>query len=312
MPRRPHTSLSAPLFATILLIAPVSAAHAIATDYLFSFGSFGTGDGQFNSPQRLAIGPSGAVYVLDSGNQRIEKFDAEGNFITKWVSARPGTGNLTGLDVGPDGKVYALLNTVIQVFDANGVYSFPFFFNFGSSSSTSTDLEFDPAGNLLVFDTQASTCMARRSPSAANLGLVFCYGEPFGGPAVDADGEVFFCSSNSGLTPERIYKRTPAGAAIMNWDAQVHRLNTDAAGNLYGVDFLGDAVRMYDNNGAFLGQFGSPGSGPGQFHVPYDIAVGPDGRIYVADRDNHRIQVFGTGPVPTVPMTWGRIKADYR
>src|SRR5437879_5302356 len=37
---------------------------------------------------------------------------------------------------------------------------------------------------------------------------------------------------------------------------------------------------------------GSPGSGPGQFNRPWSVAIGPDGRIVVADTFNSRIQVF--------------------
>lgn len=47
-------------------------------------------------------------------------------------------------------------------------------------------------------------------------------------------------------------------------------------------------------NGAvtFERQFGSYGSGAGQFNNPRDVAIGPLGRFYVADKDNHRVQVF--------------------
>jgi len=40
--------------------------------------------------------------------------------------------------------------------------------------------------------------------------------------------------------------------------------------------------------------WGTQGSGPGQFQDPRGIAVGPEGRVYVADGGNHRIQVFDT------------------
>lgn len=43
---------------------------------------------------------------------------------------------------------------------------------------------------------------------------------------------------------------------------------------------------------AFERQFGAPGTGAGQFNNPRDVAIGPLGRFYVADKDNHRVQVF--------------------
>jgi tripartite motif-containing protein 71 len=45
------------------------------------FGSFGSGNGQLNSPREVAIDGSGNIYVADAGNSRIEKFDSNGNFI---------------------------------------------------------------------------------------------------------------------------------------------------------------------------------------------------------------------------------------
>ena len=48
----------------------------------------------------------------------------------------------------------------------------------------------------------------------------------------------------------------------------------------------------FDGNGRFLKKWGSPGTGPGQFDTPHSIVVNPQGLIYVADRQNRRIQIF--------------------
>jgi DNA-binding beta-propeller fold protein YncE len=49
-----------------------------------SFGSFGSGNGQLNSPRDIAIDGLGNIYVADAGNSRVEKFDSAGNFL--WAS----------------------------------------------------------------------------------------------------------------------------------------------------------------------------------------------------------------------------------
>ena len=52
-----------------------------------------------------------------------------------------------------------------------------------------------------------------------------------------------------------------------------------------------------------LRQFGSQGAAPGQFNFPRNLAVAPDGRLYVADTGNHRIQVFD--PQGNFVRQWG-------
>jgi DNA-binding beta-propeller fold protein YncE len=64
-------------------------------------------------------------------------------------------------------------------------------------------------------------------------------------------------------------------------------------GDLYISDGYGNArVHRFSPDGRLLASWGEPGSGPGQFHVPHGIAVSPDGTVYVADRENSRVQLF--------------------
>jgi DNA-binding beta-propeller fold protein YncE len=64
-------------------------------------------------------------------------------------------------------------------------------------------------------------------------------------------------------------------------------------GELYVTDGYGNArVHRFSFNGELIGSWGEPGVGPGQFMLPHGIAVHPDGRVFVADRENDRIQIF--------------------
>jgi len=60
----------------------------------------GTGNGELTSPAGVATDASGNVYVVDSGNSRIQKFDASGNFLTTWGSSG---GGMAGLFQNPKG-----------------------------------------------------------------------------------------------------------------------------------------------------------------------------------------------------------------
>jgi sugar lactone lactonase YvrE len=69
----------------------------------------------------------------------------------------------------------------------------------------------------------------------------------------------------------------------------------DPQGNIFVSDgYTNNRVVKYDKDGRFLAQVGSEkaGSEPGQFNLPHGIAVDAKGNVYVADRSNHRLQVF--------------------
>ena len=64
-------------------------------------------------------------------------------------------------------------------------------------------------------------------------------------------------------------------------------------GDLYVSDGYGNCrVHQFSPTGTLKRSWGVVGKGPGQFHLPHGIAVAADGRVFVCDRENDRIQVF--------------------
>ena len=64
-------------------------------------------------------------------------------------------------------------------------------------------------------------------------------------------------------------------------------------GDIYVADGYGNAcVHKFAPNGKLLKSWGTPGSDPGEFNIVHNIACDDDGWVYVADRENHRVQVF--------------------
>jgi DNA-binding beta-propeller fold protein YncE len=64
-------------------------------------------------------------------------------------------------------------------------------------------------------------------------------------------------------------------------------------GDIYVSDGYGNAmVHKYAPDGRHLLSWGGPGTEPGQFNLPHNICCDPDGWVYVADRESHRIQIF--------------------
>jgi DNA-binding beta-propeller fold protein YncE len=72
-------------------------------------------------------------------------------------------------------------------------------------------------------------------------------------------------------------------------------------GDIYVSDGYGNSrVHKYAPNGKLLLSWGGPGTDPGEFNIAHNITCDADGWVYVADRENHRVQVFdGNGKYET-------------
>jgi DNA-binding beta-propeller fold protein YncE len=110
----------------MILVQSISSS-SFTTSYHFvnQWGSSGSGDGQFSNPSGIAIDSSGNVYVSDSNNDRVQKFDSNGFFIKKWGSSGSGDGQFSnphGIAIDSSGNVYVADsgNKRIQKFNSDG------------------------------------------------------------------------------------------------------------------------------------------------------------------------------------------------
>jgi len=86
------------------------------------------------------------------------------------------------------------------------------------------------------------------------------------------------------------YRTVERGGPPFNYPTN---LAVAPSGELYVTDGYGNArVHRFAPDGRLLNSWGEPGTGPGQFQVPHGIAISPDGIVFVADRENSRIQRF--------------------
>ncbi|MBL8057018.1 MAG: SMP-30/gluconolactonase/LRE family protein, partial [Anaerolineales bacterium] len=220
---------------------------------------------------------AGNLYVADLGNSRVQKFAADGSYLTKWGNWGSGTGqfkNPWGVAVAADGYVYVADsgNNRMQKFTSTGGYVS----QWGSAGPNPGQLN---------------------DPGAVDVGY-----------SAQGAAEVYVVDSAS----YRVQKFSAGGDYLRQWGSAT---NTDQlwrprglalglTGDVYVADANNSRVQVYSPAGTWLRSWGSLGTGAGQFDAVSDIAIDGAGRVFVAEtphsdayppRDdpaNHRVQVF--------------------
>jgi len=267
--------------------------------FLMQSGTLGNGPGQFNSPSGVAVDPSGDAYVADTTNNRIQKFDSSGGFLTEWGFRGRADGNFGGLrSVAVDASGNVLVsdfgNDRVQKFTGSGV----FLGKWGAAGGGNgqfmrpTDIAVDVAGNILVADSieiflpDGTNDRIQMFDSAG--GFLAKWGGPGTGPGEFGVDPAFFVS-DAGL----IRQGGPFGIAV------------DVSGDVYVTDEFNHRIQKFSNSGLFLTQWGSFGTGDGQFNRPQGIDVDASGNVFITDRGNNRVQKFSsTGVFMT---KWGSL-----
>jgi uncharacterized protein (TIGR03663 family) len=272
----------------------------------------GSDQSQFRKPRGLAVGPDGSVYVADANNHRIQKFDAEGNFLLAWGgqgvldagAGDPGKFNEPwGVAVGPDGSVYVAdtWNHRVQKFDANGNF-ITMWGRFGNDEAPDAfwgprGIAVGPDGKVYVADT-GNKRIAVFDPNGANLDTIGSGGfdpglfdEPVG-LAFAPNGTLYVADTWN----QRIQMLTPNAAGeyvfakeweVLGWFGQGIEnkpfLAVDEQSRVYVTDPENYRVLAFDAAGNFLAMWGDYGFDPTTFNLPLGIAVDAAGNIYVTD-----------------------------
>jgi sugar lactone lactonase YvrE len=234
-----------------------------------SFGTAGSGDGQFKRAAAVAIGSGGAIYVGEQDNYRVQKFDSSGNYLAKWGvlrGTRDGQFRLpTDVAVDGAGNVYVAdyENSRVQRFTAGGA----FVRKWGTPGTGDGQFQnlrgiaSDAAGNIYTLE----------QPSYGN--------DPNQGvQKFDANGN-FITRFANGAGPDTGHTAAPYGIAV-----------SPANGQVYVTD--SNRILRFLPDGTFVSAWGTQGSGPGQLWAAQGIGIDSTGNVYVADTNNNRVQKF--------------------
>jgi sugar lactone lactonase YvrE len=228
----------------------------------------GLGDGEFNLPTGMTIDSDGYIYVADAGNHRVQKFYPDGTFYKKWESE-----GISDIAIDTEGYVYVSdqLNHRIQKFDLEGNY----FTEWGGAGSDEGQFNF-PHG-ITVFTVNDSTYVYVADSLNHRVQKFSSNGDYITewGAEVSVDGEF----------------RQPVGIAA---DAEGYIYVTESSVDIFSHEGINRVQKFRDNGTSIesVGAWGTTGPNPGQLDAPYDLAVHSNGKVYVVETINNRVQVF--------------------
>ncbi len=289
------------------------------------FGSQGSAPGQFQSPRGIEVGPNGFIYVADAGNNRIQKFTADGQFVAAWnviemeEMETMEAGGIQGLNdpwdvaVAPDGFIYVAdtWNHRIRKLDTDGnpitAWGVSGQYGPGDASGQSAfygprGIAIGPGGRVYVTDTGNKRVQVFESDGQfvfqwGGGGILEGYLDEPVGIAFGPDGAVYVADTWN----RRVQVFDENGAflrqwPIAGWDAglpdEKPYLAVDTKGYVYVTDPGHYRVLVFDGLGNYVLSFGQYSSDGQSFASPIGIAVGEDGSIYVTDAHNGQVLVF--------------------
>jgi DNA-binding beta-propeller fold protein YncE len=251
------------------------------------------------APRGVDVSPvTGWIYVSDASDRRVRVFDAEGGELFAFGEEvdlqEPGD-----LAVNSQGDVFVLDPLADAVLHFSGDGQFVNRLREGLQLFRPRGIGVGGADRLYIADTGGSRVVV----SSATGEVLAAWGGAGAGPgqfgqptdvAVGPNGDVYVVEPFN----RRVQRLDADGAYLGEWPILAANtydsphLAVSAADVLYLTSPEEHQVLAYDLAGRFLGQLGEQGDGPGQFLKPVAIAVDAQGRLYVADPLQGRVQGF--------------------
>ncbi len=229
--------------------------------------------GVLRFPQASAVGPDGSIYVADQYTHAIQVFTPDGRFERELGLDLTSVGAVA---VAPDGVVYVADGSDrIDRYAPDGSR----LNSWGSSGDGVGQFHFGTGGGN---DSGAGAGLAI---GAGSLWVADTRNDRIQRFAMDGTGAKVVVPKGEVVRPQ--------GLAV-------------SGGRLIVADDLKHRLAIFGLDGDFVTAVGSgPGPNGGQLRNPYDVAIDPRGRVFVADNSNHRVVRYGAAPKYPYRARWG-------
>lgn len=280
---------------------------------LFSFGSKGDGPGQFQSPTGISIDSNGNIYISDTGNNRIQKFDSRGNLL-KFIGGFGWESEQFQRPVGLCAE--NALDVFVADYENNRIERYDKDLNWITSYRNNETLEdnlqfafplsvsISIHGDLFIVDGENKRVLKLNTLREPEIS----FGD-FDWGLGSLSAPVHICISKN----DKIYVSDQDAGSIFVFDyygnylfeigrdilESPNGIYIDENENLYVTDIGLDQVFIFGPGGHKILGYGSAGEKLGAFQNPSGVAVFQN-KIFITDMDNHRVQVFHLIPLKKI------------
>jgi sugar lactone lactonase YvrE len=307
-----------------------SSAIRVNKKYVFvlKFGTSGSGNGQFSGPVDIDVDSLGYIYVSEQDNNRVQKFDSNGNYVSQFGTFGTGDGQLDrpfGIKIH-NNNIYVVDsgNARVQKFDLNGNFILKFGIPKGEDVGGNgkfyfpTFIDTDSQGNVYVADPE-DTLIQKFDSNGNFISQLGQYGSADGefmspvSMAIDSQDNMYVVDSGNNRVEKfssssEYISQTGGYGGGYNQFYNMQNIELDNDNNIFISNTHSEqniqAIKKYAPDYTFLTQIGTIQSDDdGKFNLPFGMAFDSNDDIYVVDRFNSRIQKFTleSDQAPTTP-----------
>ncbi len=271
----------------------------------------------FSMPTKIAISNSNNIFVIDSDNHRLQKFNSSGGFIDKWkllgcINEKYDKSNTISVD--SQNIVYMLnfCTSTIEKISNNGTIIENWKINpaIMPEKLKASDVKIDPDGNLYILqisnhslqiDTPEESFII---PTITNPVNEINHNST-SNIALDNKNDIYIYDGNLYQIKKFAFTSNDTLKFITKWgnkgrsDGQFIGpvdLTVDQNNNVYVLDSGEYRVQKFDSNGNLLAKWGIHGNDNDQFIDPQGIAIDSSNNVYITDKIKNEVQVFAKVP----------------